>query len=195
MRIGIFGGCFNPPHKMHHKIARDLIQKKYVDKVIYVPTGNDYEKEELIEDIDRYYMLKEMIKEDKNIEVSDYEFGKRRYTYETLKYFQKQNPKDTIYFICGTDNLKELDTWKNYLEILENYKLLVIRRNEDKVEELRGNYPKYLENIVVTNIKMEYLSSTNIRKLLQKNASIEKLQQVLDKSVIKYIQSHKLYRK
>lgn len=39
MKIGIFGGSFNPPHKMHKKIAKVLIKKGYVDKVIFVPTG------------------------------------------------------------------------------------------------------------------------------------------------------------
>ena len=49
MKIGIFGGCFNPPHKMHFKIAEELIMKKYLDKVIFVPTGNFYKKKNLIE--------------------------------------------------------------------------------------------------------------------------------------------------
>ena len=43
MKIGIFGGSFNPPHKMHKKIAKVLIKKGYVDKVIFVPTGMKYE--------------------------------------------------------------------------------------------------------------------------------------------------------
>ena len=44
MKIGIFGGSFNPPHKMHKKIALDLIKRGYVEKVVYVPTGNKYNK-------------------------------------------------------------------------------------------------------------------------------------------------------
>ena len=44
MKIGIFGGSFNPPHNMHKNIALDLIKNKYLDKVIYVPTGNKYNK-------------------------------------------------------------------------------------------------------------------------------------------------------
>ncbi len=48
MKIGIFGGCFNPPHNMHKDIGLNLIKKKYLDRVIYVPTGDQYQKEELI---------------------------------------------------------------------------------------------------------------------------------------------------
>ncbi len=193
MRIGIFGGCFNPPHKMHHRIARELLEKDYVDKVIYVPTGNAYEKKDLIEDMDRYQMLKEMTKEDPSIEVSTYEFGKRKYTYETLQYFQEQYPESTIYFICGTDNLKELDTWKNYLEILNKYKLLIIRRKEDGLTPWMMKYSKYLENILLTDVQMEDLSSTMIRTLFQESTHPEELHKVLDKNVIQYIQTHGLY--
>ena len=44
MKIGIFGGSFNPPHNMHKNIALELIEHGYLDKVIYVPTGDSYEK-------------------------------------------------------------------------------------------------------------------------------------------------------
>lgn len=195
MRIGLFGGCFNPPHKMHHKIARELIDKKYVDKVIFIPTGNGYEKEGLIQDIDRYNMLQEMTQGKNDIEVSNYELGKPKYTYETLRHFQKQNPNDQIYFICGTDNLKELDTWKEYLEILKNYKLLVISRNQDQISKLKRKYEKYKQNIIETDIEVKRLSSTLIREKIKEGESLEKLQELLDKPVLQYIRTHELYRK
>ena len=63
MKIGIFGGSFNPPHIMHKKIAEQLIKEKYLDKVIFVPTGMKYEyKNNLISNEDRYHMLKLLIK-------------------------------------------------------------------------------------------------------------------------------------
>ena len=58
MKIGIFGGSFNPPHKMHVNMAQQLINKHYVDKIIYVPTGSKYKyKNNLISDEYRYKML------------------------------------------------------------------------------------------------------------------------------------------
>lgn len=44
MKIGVFGGCFNPPHKMHKNIAIKLVECGYLDKVIFVSIGNDYQK-------------------------------------------------------------------------------------------------------------------------------------------------------
>ena len=57
MKIGIFGGSFNPPHNMHKNIALDLLKNKYLDKVIYVPTGNKYNKKGLANQNDRYNMF------------------------------------------------------------------------------------------------------------------------------------------
>ena len=74
MKIGILGGSFNPPHKMHFKMGLDLLEKGYIDKVIYVPTGSKYKyKNNLVEDVHRLKMLELMIKDDDRFSVSDYE--------------------------------------------------------------------------------------------------------------------------
>ena len=141
MRIGLFGGSFNPPHKMHKFIAEQLIENNYVDKIIYIPTGNKYNKKELIEFKHRYNMLKIMVDDTKQLEVSDYEDKNTlTYTYQTLDYFKNKYKNDEIYFICGSDNIKQITTWKNYEYILENYKTIVIRRNDDNLEKNINNY-------------------------------------------------------
>lgn len=181
LRIGIFGGCFNPPHNMHKFIGLDLIKNNYLDKVIYVPTGNKYNKKDLIDVKYRIDMLNLMCMDNNNLEVSDFELKSDLvYTYQTLDYFQKLYKKDEIYFICGSDNLKEFKTWKNYKYILNNYKLLVIIRNNDELIKL----PKD-DNIIITNIKPHRLSSTSLRTNLEESK--------LDKKVYQYIKDNKLY--
>ena len=54
MKVGIFGGSFNPPHKMHKRIGLELIKKGYVDKIIYVPVQDNYNKKDLLPFKDRY---------------------------------------------------------------------------------------------------------------------------------------------
>lgn len=190
MRIGIFGGCFNPPHKMHKDIGINLIKGKYVDKIIYVPTGNKYRKKFLLADKERYYMLKIMLKDNDNLLVSDYEFNKElTYTYQTLDYFKSKYPNDEIYFIMGADNLDELNAWKNYQYILENYKLLIILRNNYSQDELLNKYPKYKENIKFANIKTNFISSTYIRN----NIKELKIEPYIDKIVLDYIRKNKFY--
>lgn len=191
MRIGIFGGCFNPPHNMHKKIGLELIGKNYVDKIIYLPTGDHYPKKDLVSAQNRYQMLVNMLKDEKQIEISSYEIEHKSYTYETLDYFQEKYRDDKIYFICGTDNLIEFSTWKNYKKILSNYKLLVINRNNQNNEEILKSYTEFNENIEFVSLETEVLSSTEIRKLLKEKNP--KVSDKIDKKVLKYIQDNKLY--
>ena len=186
MKIGIFGGCFNPPHNMHKKIGMDLIEKGYLDKVIYVPTGDRYQKKDLVSAMDRYNMVSLMIEDYPNLLVSDYELmNNLTYTYQTLEYFKNIYPNDEIHFICGSDNLLQITTWVNYHYILDNFKLLVIMRNNDTIKDLIYQYP----NIIESDICMDSLSSTVIRDELYKDSSSDN---VCDK-VLKYIKEKNLY--
>lgn len=188
MKIGIFGGSFNPPHNMHKKIGLELIEKGYLDKVIYVPTGDKYQKKDLIDATKRYDMVKFMIEDSENLSVSDYEIqNKLTYTYQTLSYFNHLYSKDEIYFVCGSDNLLEFDTWNNYHYILDKYKILVMKRGEDKIEEIVSKYP----NVIEVNITMSDLSSTKIREWI-KAERIEELGTKMDSSVIDYIKKKNL---
>lgn len=191
MKIGIFGGCFNPPHKMHKSIALELIENKYLDKVIYVPTGNKYNKPNLIDSKHRYNMLELMIKDNHNLSISDYELKNTlTYTYQTLDYFDDKYKDDDIYFICGSDNLKEITTWKNYKYIISNYKLLVIKRNDDDLNDILKSINS--KNITIANVNLDNISSTKIRKLIKLN-STGSLIYSLDKEVAKYIEKNCLY--
>ncbi len=193
MKIGIFGGSFNPPHNMHKNIAKELIEKGYLDKVIFVPTGMKYEyKNNLLNDKIRVKMLSLMIKDEKNMKISKYELkNKTVYTYETLNYFKKKYKNDEIYFICGTDNLTYMDTWAKGIDILENYKILVIKRDTDDINEIIKRLKKYQKNIIITDIIPNNISSTKIRNMIKdENKNINNY---LDLSVLNYIKRKKIY--
>lgn len=183
MKIGIYGGSFNPPHKMHEFIGFQLLKRKYVDKIIYVPTGDKYNKAFLINSKYRLKMLEIMIKKNSMISISDYEVkNKLTYTYQTLDYFKSIYPNDEIYFICGSDNLMNIKTWKNYKYILNNYKILVIKRNNDNLKCLNSN-------VIITDINSENISSTEIRNDLKKG----KVNLNINEEVLKYIKKNNLY--
>lgn len=192
MRIGIFGGSFNPPHKMHESIAEQLINKNILDKVIFVPTSNFYPKAGLISDEARFDMLNLMIKNKKEYDVSKYEFGRLTYTYQTLEYFQEENKDDEIYFICGSDNLEYIDTWREYEKILGNYKLIVIPRQHD-MESLLNKYHEYKNNIIVTELDNNYLSSTLVRQYL-KEEKYDEVKEYINEDVLNYIIQNNLYK-
>lgn len=194
MKIGIFGGSFNPPHKMHKNIAKSLIKKGYVDKVIFVPTGTKYEyKPNLISNEKRVAMLSLLIEKERNMIISKYELQEKMvYTYQTLRYFKTIYNKDDLYFICGADNFSYIDEWQNSKEILQNYKILVIKRKTDFIKPLLEKYKKYKKNIIITPIKEKTISSTKIRNFFKQNNNI-KARLYIDKKVYNYIKENHLY--
>lgn len=193
MKIGIFGGSFNPPHKMHKKIAKMLLKRKYIDKIIFVPTGTTYQyKTNLLPNKIRYDMLSILIKKEKNMSISKYEFSSTpKYTYQTLKHFQTRYPNDEIYFICGLDNLSYMDKWEHGNEILKNYKILLIKRKTDNLNDVLQKYEEVKENIIITSLKEKKTSSTNIREQLKKKD--KKVLFQLPIGIYKYIKKHNLY--
>lgn len=192
MKIGIFGGCFNPPHRRHKDIADMLIKKKYVDKIIFVPTNKAYPKEDLASNKDRFTMLTFLIKNDKRFSVSTYEIHQPKTTYQTLSYFHEKYPNDLLYFICGSDNLKKFTTWDHYQDILKHYFLLVIPRNKDDVFFLRESYRQNKNHIIIANLPHDNLSSTMIRKAFLHKDFLY-LKHNLEFSVFMYIKKHHLY--
>lgn len=193
MKIGIFGGSFNPPHKMHLNIVEELLNEKVLDKVIIVPTGLHYSyKNNLVSNEHRYNMLKLMTKHNDKIEISDFEFKDEEiHSYDTLEYYKDIYKNDTIYFVCGLDNISYVDKWYKGEYLLNNYKFLVITRDTNNLDEILLKYEKYKDNIIITNIKSNTISSSYIRdELKEKNYN---LNDYLDQKVIDYIKENNLY--
>ncbi len=189
MNIGIFGGCFNPPHKAHIEISNKLLENKFVDKIIYVPVGSDYEKDGIINVEHRYNMLKILFKDNINITISDYEMKNgKTLTYHLLDYYKSLNPNDEIYYILGFDNLANFSTWGNYKYLLSTYKLLVINREgyntiDEKIKDLT-------QNMIYTNISFPNISSSEIREKIKQNLDVSNM---VSSDVLQYIKENKIY--
>lgn len=197
--IAIFGGSFNPPLNSHLELGKQILENlNYIEKIIYVPVSTKYNrKSNLIEDDHRYNMLKIMCKDEKKIEVSNLELKYKRqlYTIETLDIFKNKYPDNDIYFIMGTDNLKDLHTWKEPKRILKNYKIIVLEREEDKLEKIIENDELLKKNktsiILVKNIKPIKISSTIVR---QKIKNREDVKDFFKEEVLEYISKNELYK-
>ena len=140
--IAVFGGSFNPPTIAHINLAKQILNNiKNIEKVIFVPVSTKYSKSGLASDQCRFSMLKTICKNEKNIEVSSIELDSQRqlYTIETLEKLKKQNPDKDLYFVIGTDNLKELENWNNANTLLQKYKIIVLERDNDKMEDIIEN--------------------------------------------------------
>lgn len=193
MKIGIFGGSFNPPHKMHLNIVEELLNEKILDKVIIVPTGLHYSyKNNLASNEHRYNMLKLMTKHNDKIEISDFEFKDEEiHSYDTLEYYKNIYKNDTLYFVCGLDNISYVDKWYKGEYLLNNYKFLVVTRDTNNLDEILLKYEKHKDNIIITNIESNTISSSYIRdELKNKNYN---LNNYLHQKVIDYIKENNLY--
>lgn len=189
MKIGIYGGSFNPPHNGHKDILKALLNRGVVNKVYIVPTGRNYVKPGLEKFEHRRNMLNLCFENESNIEIVDIEDRDTQvYTYMTLDYFRERNTKDDIYFIMGSDNLKTFKTWKEYKYMIDNYHFVVIIRDDDNIKDLKEifNSDKFMffENV-------SKLSSSFVREELNNNNNIESY---LDIKVANYIKQNNLYK-
>ncbi len=147
--LAIFGGSFNPPLNSHFSLAQQIINEyEAIEKIIFVPVNSKYQKDGLLENHHRYNMLKLVCDKNESFLVSDIELKQTRqlYTIETLELLQKQYPDNIICFIIGTDNLKEISSWGCAEKLVSNFKILVLERSEDKVEDIINNNEFLLKN-------------------------------------------------
>ena len=137
MKLGIYVGSFNPVHEGHIKVANYLINNKFVDRIIMLPTPNYWHKQDLLNETDRVNMLK--LYENKNIIVDDIH-NKYVYTYELLESISRDYPNDELYLVLGSDSFETLHMWKN-IDIILKYNIIVLKR---------GN-----KDIRITNMKLD----------------------------------------
>lgn len=197
-KIVIFGGAFNPPHNMHFSLAEQIINEyEDIEKVIFMPVNSKYQKREaLASNEHRYNMLKLVCDSNEKFEVSSLEINSERplYTIETLTLLQQQYPDKELLFTTGTDNLKEFETWNSPQKILDNFKILVLERDKDNMEEIINSNEFLNKNknafIKLKNHTRSDLSSTLVRQKIRNGQSISEL--IPDK-VYKYIKENKLY--
>ena len=113
MRIGIYGGTFDPPHLGHNNVAINVSKILNLETLIVVPTAKNPLKDNTkVSSEHRYNMCKLMFEKIPNIIVSDYEIYKKTpvYTVDTLEYMHKIFKDDELFLIIGDDNLKSINS-------------------------------------------------------------------------------------
>lgn len=195
--LAVFGGSFNPPLNSHFSLAQQIVNEYVnIEKVIFVPVNSKYQKEGLLENEHRYNMLKLVCDKNEDFIVSRVELDRSRqlYTIETLELLQKEYPDNIICFTLGTDNLKEIPTWSSSEKLVTNFKILVLERDEDNMEDIinqnefllkhKDSFIKLKENI------RSNISSTFVREKIRRGKSIRYL---TPDEVYYYIKENNLY--
>ena len=196
MKIGLFGGTFDPIHIGHMILMENVINNLDLDKIYVLPNSNPPHKLENKKTALnlRLKMVNETIKDNPKLEINDYDYrdNEIHYTFNTINYFKKSDPNDEFFFIMGEDSFLDIEKWKNYKEILKE-NLIIFKRYSNKNFSLISKINqvrKYNKNIyLIDNIALD-ISSTLIRNLVKENKSIRYL---VNDEVINIIKEEKLY--
>ena len=197
MRIGLFGGSFDPAHVEHVNLVKDAIRSLSLDKLIVLPAHTPPHKQgkTLTSDKMRLEMCRLAFSDVEKAEVSGYEIEKGgvSYTFETCRYFRALYPTAKLFWLVGTDMLRDFPTWKKPAQILEDVTLAVCARAENigwlkKEQELF--YNRFQKDFVVISYEGKALSSTQIRI---RAAAGESVSEFVNEKVAQYIQENNLY--
>lgn len=191
MNIGLYFGTFDPIHRGHINIVNFLIDNCLVEKVWFVVTPENPDKisNNLTDFIHRYEMVKIEVKDNNNLLASDVELKLERpnYTINSLRYISNAFPDNNFSLIIGEDNLINFKKWKNYKEIMNNFKIYVYPRKTRLKRDMKLLMSNNIEMIEAPLID---LSSTNIRNIINdKNYA----KQFISDNIYKYITTNNLY--
>ena len=193
MKIGLFGGTFNPPHKTHVSIAVAAREQFALDKLIIMPCGDPPHKSV---DVDKYTRMKlTHLAFDEIADVSDYELNKdgKSYTVETLRHIKSLYPSSELYLVIGGDSLVNFGKWYCPKDIAKLATLVVADRGRKTsmatVRRIERDYGAKVERL---NIKANAVNSTQIR--LRYDFGMSNTDSVPN-SVDEYIAQHGLYAK
>jgi nicotinate-nucleotide adenylyltransferase len=183
MRIGIYGGTFDPVHHGHLILARQALEEFKLDRLVFVPAAESPFKihNHTGPATDRLAMMQLAIKGEDRFEVDPLEIerGGVSYSIDTVKMFRSRDPEAELFFLVGEDNAYRLTEWHRFQELKKMVGFVVLSRSED------FQSPEY----PVVQRRIE-ISSTEIRNRVANGESITYL---VPESVKRYIEQHQLY--
>ncbi|HEX6565881.1 MAG TPA: nicotinate-nucleotide adenylyltransferase [Chthoniobacterales bacterium] len=184
MRLGIYGGTFNPVHHGHLILARQALEEFKLDRLVFVPAAESPFKiqNHSAPPGDRLAMLRLAIAgEDRfSVDALEIERGGVSYSIDTVKMFRNRDPGAELFFLVGEDNADRLTEWHRFEELKKLVYFVVLSRSED------FQSPEY----PVVQRRIE-ISSTEIRNRVANQESITYL---VPESVKHYIEQHQLYQ-
>ncbi|MGN1235776.1 MAG: nicotinate (nicotinamide) nucleotide adenylyltransferase [Christensenellaceae bacterium] len=197
MRIGLFGGTFDPVHREHIALAKCAVESLRLDKLIVIPASIPPHKrnKKIASGEDRLAMCRLAFTDEKE-EVSDWELSRRdtSFSYLTCRHFRSLYPEDELFFLMGTDMFDCFDSWKNPDDIVQNVTLAVCLREKpldyymDKHEAFVNQYQR---DFVQFPFVGDEVSSTRLRTVATLGEDVSKW---TSREVALYIERRRLYR-
>lgn len=187
MKVGLFGGSFNPIHNSHVTTIEYLINKKIVDQVWIIPCKDHVFNKGLIDAKDRVKMIELATKDIDGIKINRIELktSGKSYAINTLRKLKEINPQHSFFFVIGSDILYEIDAWHKYKDLLKEIDFIVFERKGYEIKNVKG-----LNIIYLIKEKSSSISSSEIRKNIKEGRSLKNL---VSKNLMDYIIRNKLY--
>ena len=213
VRVGLFGGTFNPVHWGHLRSAEEIRERFNLEQVIFIPTNISPHKEShvLVSPQHRLTMLNLALDGNSFFVASDIELKRagKSYSIETVNYFKQTAQEEwSPFFILGVDAFLEISTWKKYQELFSLCNFIVMTRPGYEIQEVQHLIPHQVKkefsycpderrfihrsqfSIYLAEITAIDISSQAIRTQVKNRRSIAYL---LPHAVESYIEEHALY--
>jgi nicotinate-nucleotide adenylyltransferase len=188
VRIGVFGGTFDPPHVGHLLLASDARDALRLDRLIFVPAFTQpfkVDSPSVASPQDRLEMVRLAVADDANYTVDDTEIARKglSFTVDTLEHLAKKNPGAELFLLLGEDALAGVEKWRNPGRIRELATLAVMRRSGSEESPMAG--------VTAVSTRRVDVSSTEIRERLRAGKSIKGF---VPEGVEEFIDARGLYR-
>ena len=214
MKWGLFGGTFDPIHTGHLRCAQEICEDLNLDRIIFIPASQPPHKRE--KDITPFHHREEMISlavsGNPSFLISDIENRRvgKSYSVETIRHFlDDPTVKPELYFIMGQDAFHNIETWKDWDQLLLLCNFVVMTRPGYTVKDLDEILPKNFSgrfqyesvsdsfkgptgfHIYFREVTLLAISSTDIRERAKRGQSVRYL---VPDAISHYISKHLLYK-
>ena len=154
MKIGAYGGAFNPIHYGHLRTAEEVFEILSLDKILFITAGKTpFDKPDLEKTAHRYEMVKKAVKGNHHFEASDIEIKKRgrSYTVETITKLRDKYRESELFFILGIDAFLDLPNWNQPDKLINLANIVIISRPGYRYADLSSS--PYLETVTVKTLR------------------------------------------
>ncbi len=184
LRLGLYGGSFDPIHHGHLILARQALEELSLDRVIFIPAAESPFKlnHSGASAAERFAMVRLAVQDEPAFFVDPFEIDREppSYTIDTVRTYHVRHPDDTLFFLVGEDHVAALPKWNEFEELDLLVKFAILSRSDLPLEL---KYP-------VVRRRFD-LSSTEIRNRVANDLPISYL---VPENVLRYIQERGLYR-
>lgn len=187
-RIGVMGGTFDPVHHGHLVAASEVASIFELDEVIFVPTGQPWQKANVSLAEHRYLMTVIATASNPRFTVSrvDIDRAGPTYTVDTLRDLRRQYPNDELFFISGADAVEQIVRWKDAERLWELAHFIGVSRPGHELS-LSGLSDEHVSLLEVPALA---ISSTDCRSRVARGLPVWYL---VPDGVVQYIAKHRLY--